>query len=280
MPIYEVLEQIAVALRRAHEAGDVEAARKLAQAYRAMQGQASKEQAGFLESFRESALGLAKAPEAARFALAEQGQEEARKELLAAQESKKERTSFEDVKDLASAVDWAKQTAGSSAGYLVAPAALATAGKLLTKAPGAAKALGYGTLGAQYLIDNLTRQAAEQEQAVRRGEGPSEASLAKAGAAAVGQTALDAVGIKFFKPLFGRFPFLKNLVGESGEKAAKEAEDALLESVRNGTLTRGRGIVSGAVKGAAFEIPQEIAQTILERAQAGLSLTDREARRE
>lgn len=274
------LEQIAVALRRAHEAGDVEAARKLAQAYRAMQGQARSEQAGFLESFRESALGLAKAPEAARFALAEQGQAEARKELLASQESKKEKTSFEDVKDFASAVDWAKQTAGSSAGYLVAPAAVATAGKLLTKAPGAAKVLGYGTLGAQYLLDNLTRQAAEQEQAVQRGEGPSETSLAKAGAAAVGQTALDAVGIKFFKPLFGRFPFLKNLVGESGEKAAKEAEDALLESVRNGTLTRGRGIVSGAVKGAAFEIPQEIAQTILERAQAGLSLTDREARRE
>lgn len=274
------LEQIGIALRRAHEAGDVEAARKLAQAYQAMRGQASKEQVGFLESFRESALGLTKAPEAAMFALAEQDKDAARKALLAAQESKKEKTSFEDVKDLASLADWAKQTAGSSAGYLVAPAAAATAGKILTKAPGAAKVLGYGTLGAQYLLDNLTRQASEQEQAIQRGEGPSETSLAKAGAAAVGQTALDAVGIKFFKPLFGQFPILRNLLGESGEKAAKEAEDALLESLRNGTLTRSRGIVSGAVKGAAFELPQEIAQTVLERAQAGLSLTDRDARRE
>jgi len=274
------LEQIANALRRAHEAGDVEAARRLAQAYQAMQGETRKEQAGFLESFRESALGLTKAPEAAVFALAEQDKDAARKALLAEQESKKEKTSFEDVKDLASLVDWAKQTAGSSAGYFVAPAAAATAGKILTKAPGAAKVLGYGTLGAQYLLDNLTRQASEQEQAVQRGKGPSETSLAKAGAAAVGQTALDAVGIKFFKPLFGQFPILRNLLGESGKKAAKEAEDALLESVRNGTLTRGRGIVSGAVKGATFELPQEIAQTVLERAQAGLSLTDREARRE
>ena len=274
------LEQIAVALRRAHEAGDVEGARKLARAYQAMQGQARTEQAGFLESFRESALGLAAAPEAAKFALAEQGQSEARRALLKAQESKKERTSFEDVKDLSSLVDWAKQTAGSSAGQLVAPAAVATAGKLLTKAPGAAKALGYGTLGAQYLLENLGRQAQEQESAVQRGEGASETSLAKAGAAAAGQTALDAVGIKFFKPLFGRFPFLKNLLGESGSKTAKEAEDALLESVRNGTLSRGKGIFTGAAKGAAFEVPQEIAQTILERAQAGLSLTDQEARRE
>lgn len=274
------LEQIANALRRAHEAGDVEAARRLAQAYQAMQGETRKEQAGFLESFRESALGLTKAPEAAMFALAEQDKDAARKALLAAQESKKEKTSREDIKDLASLVDWAKQTAGSSAGYLVAPAAAATAGKILTKAPGAAKVLGYGTLGAQYLLDNLTRQASEQEQAVQRGEGPSETSLAKAGAAAVGQTAMDAAGIKFFKPLFGRFPILRNLLGESGEKAAKEAEDALLESVRNGTLTRGRGVIFGAVKGAGFEIPQEIGQTMLERAQAGLSLIDNDAWRE
>jgi hypothetical protein len=274
------LEQIGIALRRAHEAGDVEAARKLAQAYQAMRGQASKEQAGFLESFRESALGLTKAPETAMFALAEQDKDAARKALLAAQESKKEKTSREDIKDLASLVDWAKQTAGSSAGYLVAPAAAATAGKILTKAPGAAKVLGYGTLGAQYLLDNLTRQASEQEQAVQRGESPSETSLAKAGAAAVGQTAMDAAGIKFFKPLFGRFPILRNLLGESGEKAAKEAEDALLESVRNGTLTRGRGVIFGAVKGAGIEIPQEIGQTMLERAQAGLSLIDNDAWRE
>ncbi len=274
------LEQIAAALRRADQAGDVEAARRLAAAYRALQGKSRTEQAGFLESFRESALGLTKAPEAAMFALAEQDKDAARKAFLEANRPKKETTSFEEVKDLSSLVDWAKQTAGTSTGYLVAPAAAATVGKMLTKAPGAAKALGYGTLGAQYLIDNLSRQAATQEEQIQRGEGPSETSLAKAGAAAVGQTALDAVGIRFFKPLFGQFPILRNLLGESGEKAAKEAEDALLESVRNGTLTRGRGIVSGAVKGAAFEIPQEIAQTVLERAQAGLSLTDREARRE
>ena len=242
--------------------------------------QAKPEQAGFLESFRESALGLGKAPEAARFAAAEPGTDEARKAFLEANRPKKETTSFEEVKDLSSLADWAKQTAGTSAGYLVAPAAAATVGKMLTKAPGAAKALGYGTLGAQYLIENLGRQAAAQEEQIQRGEGPSETSLAKAGAAAAGQTALDAVGIKFFQPLFGRFPILRNLLGESGEKAAKEAEDALLESVRNQTLRGRTGILTGAAKGAAFEIPQEIAQSMLERAQAGLSLTDPDARRE
>jgi hypothetical protein len=274
------LEQIATALRRADQAGDVEAARRLAAAYRELQAKSRTEQAGFLESFRESALGLGKAPEAARFAAAEPGTDEARKAFLEANRPKKETTSFEEVKDLSSLADWAKQTAGTSAGYLVAPAAAATVGKMLTKAPGAAKALGYGTLGAQYLIENLGRQAAAQEEQIQRGEGPSETSLAKAGAAAAGQTALDAVGIKFFQPLFGRFPILRNLLGESGEKAAKEAEDALLESVRNQTLRGRTGILTGAAKGAAFEIPQEIAQSMLERAQAGLSLTDPDARRE
>lgn len=239
------------------------------------------EQAGFLESFGESALGLTKAPEAARFALTETAAaDEARKELLEAKKPKKATTSLSDITDLASAVDWAKQTAGSSAGYLVAPAVVSTVGKMLTKAPGAAKALGYGTLGAQYLIDNLTRQAAEQEGQIERGEAPSSTSLAKAGAAATGQVTLDAVGFKFFKPLFGRFPLLKNLVGESGEKAAKEAEDTLLEAARNGTLRRSSGLLTGAAKGVAFEIPQEIGQQMLERAQAGLSLSDENARHE
>jgi predicted transcriptional regulator len=239
------------------------------------------EQAGFLESFGESALGLTKAPEAARFALTETAAaDEARKELLEAKKPKKATTSLSDITDLASAVDWAKQTAGSSAGYLVAPAVVSTVGKMLTKAPGAAKALGYGTLGAQYLIDNLTRQAAEQEGQIERGEAPSSTSLAKAGVAATGQVTLDAVGFKFFKPLFGRFPLLKNLVGESGEKAAKEAEDTLLEAARNGTLRRSSGLLTGAAKGVAFEIPQEIGQQMLERAQAGLSLSDENARHE
>lgn len=277
------LEQIAAALQAADKAGNVEDARALAQAYIAEKQRLANrsEQMGFFEAVRSGAGTLKTAPEAVKFAQAPSyDADAARKAFLAAQEPEKATTSFADVKDLSSFVDYAKQQAGQSAGYLIPPGAAGAAARILSKSPGIGKAVGLGVLGAQYAVENLGRQAGEQQSAIERGQMPEETSVAGAVGAAAGQTALDAIGIEFFKPLFSRFPFVKNLLGEEGGKVAKESEDALLDAVRNGTLKRSSGIITGIGKGVAFEVPQEIAQQMLERAQAGLSLTDEDARNE
>ena len=238
------------------------------------------EQQGFFKSFMDTATGLKAAPSAGRFAAGETGDEASRAALLKAQESGGDRTSWEDVHDLSGLVDFAKQTAGSSAGYLAAPGAAATAAKLLTKGPGIAKGVGYGVLGAQYLVDALGRQAQTEEQAVQTGQPMQDRSFGKAAVAAAGETALDVVGMKFFEPVFKAFPMVRNLLGEAGEKAGKEAEDALVTAFRNKTLSLKDGVAKGIAGGLAFEVPQEIAQQALERWQAGLSLSDEDARKE
>ncbi len=241
---------------------------------RYLKSQMPKQQAGFVESVKESATTLGAAPAAAKFAAAKTPEEKAaaRKELLeAAGGDELAKTSFADIQDLPSAIDWAKQVAGSSIGALVAPGAAA----LATGPVG-----GVATLGTQYTTSNLIRQAEEQERALAEGRQAEETSVGKAVAAAGASTALDVAGFKFFQPLFKSFPLVGKLFGEGGEKAAKEAEGKLAEAIQNKTLTFKGGIARGIAKGVAFEVPQEIAQTAVERWQAGLSLTDAEAKSE
>jgi hypothetical protein len=248
----------------------------VANAYRALRRQTEqpKEQAGFIESLKESASTLKAAPAAARFAAAETPEEKAaaRKALLeAAGDDELAKTSFADIQDLPSAIDWAKQVAGSSIGALVAPGAAA----LATGPIG-----GAATLGTQYTTSNLIRQAEEQERALAEGRQAEETSVGKAVAAAGASTALDVAGFKFFQPLFKSFPMVGKIFGESGEKGVKEAGEKIATAIENKTLTYKGGVARGVAKGVAFEIPQEIAQTAAERWQAGLSLTDDEAKSE
>jgi hypothetical protein len=126
----------------------------------------------------------------------------------------------------------------------------------------------------------LLRQAEEQEKALAEGRAPEDVSTGKAVTAAVGSTALDLVAGPVFKPLFRMLPFMKPLLGEAGEKAAREAGEAIADAASKGTLTYSKGIAKGVGKGTAFEVPQEVAQQALERWQAGLDLTDAEAREE
>lgn len=237
-------------------------------------------QAGFFSSLLGSAKELGDAPAAARFATAntEEEKQKARSELN--KPPTEATTSFEDViSGKGKFSDWFKQTAGSSAGALAAPAAAAGA-TLLTPAAPLAPAVGAAVLGAQYLTGGLGRQAQEQERAIQEGRAPEETSVGKAAAAAAGQTALDVIGFKFFKPVFSAFPVVGKMFGEGGEKATKKAVEALTDAFEKGKLSYAKGVASGVGKGVAFEMPQEIAQTALERWQAGLSLTDAEARRE
>jgi hypothetical protein len=164
-----------------------------------------------------------------------------------------------------------KETAGQSAAYMAAPLAVAGGVALLPEALVGAGALGLTTAGltgagvsyGQFVGSNLGRQVDE-------GKSLEEASLLKAGAAAVPQTALDVVGFKFI-------PGIRNIFAKAGVDVSKDvAEDVVKKSLLKtaGEYTLKTGKVMG-VEGLT-----ESGQQIFERLQAGLSLTDPEARRE
>jgi hypothetical protein len=109
---------------------------------------------------------------------------------------------------------------------------------------------------------------------------PEELQLGKSLAASTAQAGLDFAQLKYFEKLFRALPFTRNLLLPE-EEAVQQAADKLVDSYKAGTLKATPiGTVKDAAKGAAFEVPQEIAQTAVERWQAGLSLTDAEAKSE
>jgi len=233
-----------------------------------------KERAGFINSFMEAARSLEIADEAAEFAA--NPTEENRRKLIAAGESK-----FQSVGGFGKGENWEafKELLGGSLGQLVAPTAAAVGTSFLTTPIGGVAA-GAATSTAQYTAQNLLRQAQEQERALAEKRTPEETSALKAAAAGAVSAGLDYVQFKYFKKALELFPFAKNLVTPDS-KLREEATKALITAAREGTLkSTGRGTVEGVVKGVLFEIPQEMAQTALERAQAGLSLTDEEAKEE
>ncbi len=117
---------------------------------------------------------------------------------------------------------------------------------------------------------NIERQAQEQ-----KGSGqPLDISRGKALAAAAPQAALDVAST--FIPLGGKVagkvfgPQVEKLLMRGGTEAAEKlAQESFAK-------TLGKGLAVGA----AAEIPTEIAQQMLERAQAGLSLTSADALKE
>ena len=132
-------------------------------------------------------------------------------------------------------------------------------------------AWGLTTLGS-YIADNLSRQKEEQE---KKGKKYEDVNRMTATAAATGQTALDAFGFSYFKPL-GR------LVGFSGKESAEQATKEIVQAATDPRAYR-KAVASGVAKGIAFEVPQEVTQSVLERWQAGLALnpfTDPEAAKE
>jgi hypothetical protein len=118
----------------------------------------------------------------------------------------------------------------------------------------------------QMFGSNIERQAAEQQEAGK----PVAIDRTAALAAAAPQAALDVAGT--FIPLGGRLVSkltgipAEALMGKSAAQVAKLADERLLSTLAKGTAV-----------GALAEIPTEIAQQMLERAQAGLSLTSADA---
>jgi len=118
----------------------------------------------------------------------------------------------------------------------------------------------------QMFGSNIERQAAEQQEAGK----PVEIDRTAAAMAAAPQAALDVAGT--FIPLGGRLISkltgipAEALLGKSAAQVSKLANERLITTLSKGTAV-----------GALAEIPTEIAQQMLERAQAGLSLTSPEA---
>ena len=116
---------------------------------------------------------------------------------------------------------------------------------------------------------NIERQAQEQAE---RGQ-PLSIDTGAAGAAALPQAALDVAGsfIPFGGKLITKLTGIPTaaLLGKTAAQAEKIANERLLTTLAKGTAT-----------GVLAEVPTEIAQQMLERAQAGLSLSDADAMRE
>ena len=239
-----------------------------------------KPQAGIVSSFMEQAGLLGLTDEAARFAA---NQSDAnRQAFLKAGESKYESsggfTGIDDF-DLSQNLRALKEMAGGTAGFLAAPIAAAGVGSLAGGVGG--PIAGYGTMAAQYGVTNLQRQAQEQQAAIDAGEAPQDLSLGRAATAAAGQTGLDMAGGRFWGPLLRKIPFVEKLalgqVTKIGDKLFSPGA-LLSQSLKDGTLRPiGGRMWRGAVGGATFEVPQEIAQQALERWQAGLPVDPFEA---
>jgi hypothetical protein len=164
-----------------------------------------------------------------------------------------------------------KETAGQSAAYMAAPLAAAVGVALLPEAAvgagiGAVTTAGLASAGVsfgQYTGSNLGRQVDE-------GKTLADADIIKAGAAAVPQAALDIIG-------FRMIPGISNLFTKAGVKITED----VAEDIAKKTMLRAAGeysLKTGKVMTA--EGLTEVGQQVLERMQAGLNLTDPEARKE
>lgn len=143
---------------------------------------------------------------------------------------------------------------------------------------GAGIGAGIGAIGTAFpplFAENLQAQAQEQ---IDRGE-QVDVSRLKAGVTAAGQAALEA-GATFIT-LGGNF--VRRIIGSAATKtdAEKALVDAAQKRIQTATTDAQRSLPGavgrGAARGAAAEMPVEVAQSILTRAQAGADLLSEEA---
>lgn len=159
-----------------------------------------------------------------------------------------------------------KETAGGSLPYMAAPVA-AGLGALALPAAAPAAAIGAGLAGltsaGQFTGTNLARQ-------MDTGKTLGETSLASAVGAAIPQAALDTAAMALM-------PGVGKLFGSVGSKLTTAEAEAIAKQ------TLGKAVADYTAKtGVAMgrEGLTETAQQVLERLQAGLNITDPEARKE
>lgn len=160
-----------------------------------------------------------------------------------------------------------KELLGGSLPYMAAPlAAAGAAAALPVTGPAAVAAAGAGaglaSLG-QFTGSNLARQ-------METGKTLEETDLGAAAAAAVPQAALDVVS-------FRSIPLIRNLFKSVGKELTEAEAKAIAE--QGFKRTAADYAMSGA-KTATIEGATEAGQQFFERLQAGLSIDDKEARKE
>jgi hypothetical protein len=184
---------------------------------------------------------------------------------------------YQDKGLLSAAGEVASQIPRALAGQVPQLAAMAGGAKLgamAGSALGPAGTIGGGIVGAgatllpQFFGSNVERQASEQMAK----DQPVQIDRGAAGAAAAGQAAIEGAGTAF---VLGK-RIVKGVLGIADDAALTgvKAQQAMTKAAeRSLAAAAGRGIAKGAV----VEIPVEIAQSVLERAQAGLDVTSPEA---
>jgi hypothetical protein len=156
-----------------------------------------------------------------------------------------------------------RELLGGSLPYMAAPVAAGLGAKVLGVGAGVGLAgAGLASLG-QFTGSNLSRQ-------METGKNLEETSLGKAAAAAVPQTALDVVSLRMI-PSIGR------LFGAAGKEVTPELAKKIAEQ---GMLRTTAAYGAGSAKLAGVEGATEVGQQFLERLQAGLNISDEQARDE
>ena len=134
-----------------------------------------------------------------------------------------------------------------------------------------------GALGASipaFTGSNIERQVQEQEKT--KTEAPLE--YGRAASAAVGQGVLDAAETALIFGKLGMGKALTNSLPKLAEKFGIQQSEAELVKAAKRSLLKATAV--GAGKGVVVEMPTEVAQQILERWNAKLSLFDADARKE
>ena len=155
-----------------------------------------------------------------------------------------------------------KELIGGSLPYVVAPLLAGVAAEAAPLTGLAALAAGAGATGlasaGQFVGSNLARQ-------MEQGKSLKQTDLGAAALSAIPQAALDVVSLRMM-------PGLSKLLGVSETVAKNVAEQGLKRAALDYTMATGKAM---GVEGLT-----ESAQQVFERAQAGLSISDPEARKE
>lgn len=214
---------------------------------------------GFFAGMRGAAENIKAAGYAVQAAAGAEGAEQKAKESR-----EKASSIYKQPEFLEKPIEYVTGLAGQSIPYIVAPVVAGGAAAL------AAPALGLGALGTtiaatgasflanagQFSATNLSRQLEE-------GTKGKDLNVLNAVAASIPQAALDTLSLKMM-------PGLGNILGKAGFRLGeREIEEVAKQS-----------IIKQVAKTSGTEGLTESAQAVLERAQAGLNLTDENARRE
>ena len=246
-----------------------EASRKYPEAFgrKKEESKSKQDTSGFKAAASAGATRLGGEFELLKGKLGVKSEDEAQKEYEAAQKRAQERFTPTEKGFTEEPLLKFRELLGGSVPYMVAPAAAGLAA--LTLPVSAPVAAGLGLLGAgavstgQFTGSNLARQ-------MDTGKSLEEASLGKAVAAAVPQALIDTAAMALL-------PGVGKLFGSVGSKLTVEQAKAIASQTLTRTIAD-YAAKTGVVMGR--EGVTEATQQLLERLQAGLEITDPEARKE